>query len=173
MIELNFCSHNIEIANIKKDDLPDVLEWYNNIEDNIYGTGVDKPLTQKDILTKYLESAISRNDFFSWVYDSAHNRVGIIKGSIKYQEKDSVWINSLVIGREYRRKGLGRMSVDALVEHLAGRYNLSRAYVSVVEDNLPGIEFWRKIGFIEVKRLDNHIMLENKYRNVIIMSKSI
>lgn len=173
MINLEYHSTDITFLNITKKDLPIVLDWYNNISDNMYGTGIDKPLTLNDLGKKYLETAISCYDFFLWIVNNNNEKIGIIKGSIKYQESDSIWINSLIIDKSHRNRGYGRGAVEALTRYIGQYFKLSKVCVSVVEDNKDGIAFWNRIGFIPVKRMEKHILLGDLLRDVVIMYKPL
>ena len=173
MLDISYKNRSLSFENIKKKDMPLLLEWYNKIGDYVYATGIDKPMTLEEILEKYIEAEIGTCEFFAWIINSYEEKVGIIKGSIKYQENDSIWINSLLIDAKYRRKGYGREAVTVLFSTLSKSFNLQKLYVSVIEDNKIGITFWNNIGFQTVKRLSKHIQLAGTLRNTIIMCKVI
>ena len=173
MINLKFEDEKIAFINIRKNDLPLVMEWYNNIEEYMFATGIDKPLTLEEIKKKYLETAISHYDFFAWLVNYNNDKIGIIKGSIKQKENDSIWINSLLVDYKYRKNGYGRCTVEALVKYIKQHLILNKIYVSVVEDNLNGVIFWKKNGFSKLKHIEKHIILAGIPRDIIIMCKEI
>ncbi len=173
MVDLGLKTDKLTFINIGKDDLQTVLEWYNRVEDYMFGTGIDKPMTMRELAAKYIETAVSSCDFYVWISTSDNEKVGIIKGSIKCQEKNSIWINSLIIDPLHRKKGYGRSAVDAMVSHVSRYRKVTKIFVSVVEDNTDGMLFWKSIGFSEVKRIENHISLAGRLRGAVIMSKSL
>jgi RimJ/RimL family protein N-acetyltransferase len=173
MIDISYRDEKLSFVNICKDDLTEVLNWYNSIQDYMYGTGIDKPITSKEIKDRFIETAISTHDFFAWIASSEYIRVGIIKGSVKSQDNEAIWINSLLIRSEYRRKGYGRNAVNKLIDYIERFHNIKRAFVSVVEDNKGGLDFWSKLGFKKTKHLDKHVTLAGVQRDVIIMCKQL
>ena len=173
MINLEYKDEKIAFVNIRKNDLPMVLKWYNNVDEYMFATGIDKPLTLNELKKRYLETAISHYDFFAWLVNDNNDKIGVIKGSIKQKEKDSIWINSLLVDLKYRKNGYGRCAVDALVKYIKQHLVMNKVYVSVVEDNLNGIIFWNKIGFLKLRQMDKHIILAGIPRDIIIMYKEI
>ena len=173
MLDISYQDENLYFVNICKNDLSELLIWYNSIQDYMYGTGIDKPITLKEMQEKFIETAISTHDFFAWIVNSENDRVGIIKGSVKSQNNEAIWINSLLIRSEYRRKGYGKNAVNKLIDYIEKFHNIKRAFVSVVEDNKGGLEFWSKLGFNKTKHLDKHVTLAGIQRDIIIMCKQL
>lgn len=173
MVRLKIQGEKVKFADISESDVPVLLNWYNDYDEGMFATGVDKKLDVKEMNVKYLENAISSYGFFDWILDGNQQKIGIIKGSFRYSEKDSIWINSLLIDKEHRRKGYGRAVVEELIKYAKSQFGFQRVYVSIIEDNKNGIFFWKGIGFSEIKRLEKHVNLGGMQRNVIIMYKDI
>lgn len=169
MISLNICGKRTRFKNVSKEDISELLNWYNNIDDFKYATGVDKLLTIEEMSQKFAETALSSYDFFSWIMDRTGEKIGIIKGSFRYKEKDSVWINSILIDACNRRKGYGKDAVEALLSYSKDHFGLNKVYISVIEENKEGVCFWKSLGLKEFKRMEKHIELNSEKMNVIIM----
>ena len=174
MYSLEIENEEIYFKNIRPGDLPVVLEWYNRTDDFKYATGVDTPMTLEDLAGKYAEVAISCNEFFAGIYTKKQDMmIGLLKGSLKYKRKDAVWIRSIVIDTSHQNMGYGSLTVALLLKHLKTASNIENAYLAVLEENIKGRAFWSKNGFSEMRRVDNHLYLQDKRRNIIIMYKKI
>lgn len=174
MFKLNIQNDVLRLQDIKLEHLPKILEWYNNVDDFKYATGVDTPITLEVLTGRYAEVAISSNEFFAGIYViDTEGMVGLIKGRVKYREESAVWISSLVIAPKYQRRGIGTVSINLLLNHLKKYNNVMTAYLSVVEENIKGKKFWDKLKFQEVKKIDNYYHILDKHQNVSIMYKLI
>ncbi|MGE5474900.1 MAG: N-acetyltransferase family protein [Ignavibacteriales bacterium] len=171
MVSLNLQNDVLSFRNIVKEDLPEVLDWYNRLDEFMFATGVDRLLTMKEMSNKFYESAVSGYDFFVWIVNKQGRKIGILKGSMKYRDKDSIWINSILIDSDFRGKGYGKKAVETLMEYAREKFGLNKTLISVIEDNTGAICFWNKIGFRQIKKLKNHISLGEKTRDVIILQK--
>ncbi|MGE5329919.1 MAG: N-acetyltransferase family protein [Deltaproteobacteria bacterium] len=170
-MSLNFKNERISFLNIVNEDLPEVLDWYNRLDQYMFATGVDRYLTLDEMQKKINESAVSSYDFFVWVINEEGHKIGMLKGSMKYQDKDSLWINSIIIAPEYRRMGYGKVVIESLIDYTKKKFKLEKVLVSVINDNTGAIGFWNRMGFYFVKKLENHISLGGKFRDVVIMQK--
>jgi len=172
MVSLNFKNERVSFLNIVNDDLEQLLDWYNKLDQFMFATGVDRYLTLDEMQKKINEAAVSGYDFFVWIINEQGYKIGILKGSMKYQEKDSLWINSILIDSQFRGMGYGRTVIESLIDYCRISFGLEKVLVSVIEDNTGAVAFWEKIGFYTVKKLEKHVLLGEKMRDVIIMQKS-
>ncbi|MCR4435850.1 MAG: GNAT family N-acetyltransferase [Clostridiales bacterium] len=175
MLSLNIQNDVILFRDVQLEYLPQILEWYNKIDEYKFATGIDKPITLEKLTQKYSEVAICSNEFFVGIYTKARgDLIGILKGSIRHENKRySVWISSIVIDTQYQDQGYGSEAVNLLLSHVKAARGIRNAYVAVIENNPRGMAFWLKHGFKELKRIPNHIRLDNQDQNVIIMRKRI
>lgn len=172
MLSLNIQEDTVYFRDIKLEHLPQILNWYNKIDDFKFATGIDQPMTIDMLIQKYAEVAICANEFFVGVYSHIEKKmVGILKGRLEYENKYSVWISSIVIDSAYQNKGYGSLSIQILLKHLKYYNKIKEAYLAVIEVNEQGRRFWCKNCFNEVRRIQNHIKLQNKHQNVIIMHR--
>ena len=172
MLSLNIQAQTVYFKDIKLEHLPQILKWYNKIDDFKFATGIDQPMTIEMLTEKYAEVSICTNEFFVGIYCATHHQmIGILKGRLEYENKHSVWISSLVIDLLYQNKGYGSVAIKMLLDHFKDFNQIKDAYLAVIEVNEQGIGFWHKNSFTEVRKIKNHIKLQNKQQNVIIMHR--
>lgn len=58
-----------------------------------------------------------------------------------------VWMDRLLIDSSFQGKGLGTLSLEALLERLRREFNCEEVYLSVYEDNVVAINMYEKAGF--------------------------
>lgn len=174
MHSLNIYNETVYFRDIKLQDLPLVLKWYNKVDDFKFATGIDTPLTLEMLTKKYAEVAICSNEFFVGIHDAAEQQmIGILKGRLEPKNKFSVWISSIAIDSMHQNKGLGTAAVNLLLEFLKTSHKIQYVYLAVIEENEQGRSFWIKLGFNELRKIENHLMLQNKPQNVILMHKQL
>ncbi|MDK2933333.1 MAG: hypothetical protein PWP27_1143 [Clostridiales bacterium] len=174
MFSLNIHCEDIVLKDIKRCDLPKILEWYNCPQKYKYATGIDKRITLHDLEEKYLEAVCSGNEFFAGIYLTYHHcMIGFIKGRIKQEEISSVWINALLIDEGYKNCGYGRRSVEMIFYYFKFYHHIKNVYISVIVENIRGIKFWYKNGFKFLRKINNHIILDGKEQEIFLMKKEI
>ena len=172
MFSLNIQEQTVYFKDIKLEHLPQILKWYNKIGDFKFATGIDEPLTLEVLTRKYAEVAICINEFFVGIYTVAENEmIGILKGRLEYENKYAVWISSIVIDSNYQRRGYGSSSIELALNYFKNHNGMKTAFLSVIEENEQGRRFWSKHNFLELRRLENHIKLNKRQQNIIIMQK--
>lgn len=98
-------------------------------------------------------------------------------GAIIAEKRDwnnSIWIAEIVITEDQRKKGLGSMLIDSLVQ-LAGEEKVRMIGLETQSNNLPAISFYRKKGF-EFSGLDLSLYTNDDVDNneiAIYMKKKI
>ncbi|MES2437395.1 MAG: GNAT family N-acetyltransferase [Patescibacteria group bacterium] len=76
--------------------------------------------------------------------------IGVID-VIKDYPKANIWfIGLLLLDPEYRNKGLGRKIYTGLKAELKSRGDFESIQISVFENNTQALEFWKKLGFVEI-----------------------
>ncbi|RCX16637.1 acetyltransferase (GNAT) family protein [Anaerobacterium chartisolvens] len=174
MYSLNIENSIVYFKDINIRDLKEILKWYNNVEEFKFATGIDTPMTLQALVGKYAEVAVCGNEFFVGIFSKEHDRmIGIMKGRVQYKDRPAVWISSIVIDRRFQRRGYGSIALELLLKHLKEEKNIRRAYLAVIEENLSGITFWEKQKFKPLRKIENHIRLNNKSHNAVVMYKSI
>ncbi len=173
MVNLNIQNNVVCFRDIKFKDLTKVLGWYNKVDEFKFATGIDFPIDLDTLKQKYSEVLISKNEFFVGIYSQNEEMIGILKGSIKHEKENVMWISSIVIDPSFQNRGYGSQSVDLLLSHLKDRNSINEVYLAVIEENTQGKAFWIKQNFIELRRIQNHLKLQDKPQNIIIMYKKL
>lgn len=173
MFPINIRNSTIYLTDIKHEHLPLVLGWYNKIDHFKYATGIDMPITLNDMAKRYAEIAVCPDAFFTGIYINNERMIGILKGKLQYQNRDAVWITSIVIDQNFQKKGYGKTAVELLLKHLKRCKQIRSAYLAVVEENAIGRIFWTKQKFQTLKRMEKHANSLNKQQSILIMYKRL
>jgi len=80
-------------------------------------------------------------------------------------ELDSLWIDSLVVDRNYHRKGVGTRVLEWLIKEFMRPNKVKLVKLGVQKNNEKALAFYRKMGFEELSFVDR--------ANTIIMEKII
>lgn len=176
MLTLNIQLDNLIFRDITKEDLNDVLDLYNQNEQNIYATGIDRRMSLEDINEKYLEVLVNSHEFFTGIFTrvgTGLQMVGVVKGRIDYENSDEAWISSILIDNRYQRLGIGTKAVDSLIDLLNKSYDVKSFYIGLISGNDIGRYFWQKLGFKYFRTIEQYIKLKNLAADFIIMEKRI
>lgn len=171
MFPLNLCDRMVAILNLDKAQLPQIAGWYNMTGSYGFATGNDLPVAYEALLQKFEDIRQSPGEFLAGIYYLPEKKlVGMLKGRFKGR---ILWINMMAVDREYRNRGLGSRALRLLLNHAEERGYASEVLLSVLEENVPGRNFWRKNGFREVKRIEKKVSFQGKLYNVLLMKRSI
>jgi RimJ/RimL family protein N-acetyltransferase len=174
MLTLNIQNNVVYFRDIKLKDLTKVLTWYNKVDEFKFATGIDHPITFEVLKQKYAEVLISENEFFVGIYTCKEEEmIGILKGNLKLEAGNIMWISSIVIDPAFQNMGYGTETVNLLINYVKLNNKINEVYLAVIEDNLQGRTFWLKQDFQVLRKISNHIKLQDKSQNVIIMFKNI
>lgn len=174
MYSLNINSRVLYFRDLKISDLPHLLKWYNNVADFKFATGIDEPISFKEMTNKFFKSHASSMEFFVGIYKSSSmEMIGMLKGQLQHKSEDAGWISSIIIDPAFQGKGYGREAVNLLIKHLRENSTITSLYLSVAEQNIKGKIFWEKQSFREVKRINTGLGSKYKPQNIIIMYRKI
>ena len=174
MLTLNIQLDHLIFKDITKEDLGDVLDLYNQNEQSIYATGIDRRMSLEEINEKYLEVLVNSHEFYTGIFlkeDAVLNMVGVAKGRIDYENSEEAWISSILIDNSYQRLGIGTKAVVALTDMLNKNYDVKRFYVGIIPGNDVGKYFWQKLGFRYFRTIEQYIKIKNMAVDFIIMEK--
>ncbi|MGD8191869.1 GNAT family N-acetyltransferase [Brevibacillus ginsengisoli] len=62
-------------------------------------------------------------------------------------EATRVWLDRYFIDHRYQGRGLGKQSLEDLIQHLVKQYKCNKIYLSVYKDNVKAIRIYQKRGF--------------------------
>lgn len=172
MIQLEISNGDISIKNLKIEQLQKVLDWYNSIEDFRFATGIEEDIAIDFVKQKFIEAAISKDEFFAGIFQG-NILIGVIKGNIRHWGNGILWINSLIIEKNSRLRGFGTKALELVVDDFKKNRQLKYVYISVLEENVSGLKFWEKNGFLRVSKLSELIKLNLKIGEAVIMNKEI
>lgn len=176
MLTLNNQLGNLFFRDITKKDLKDVLDLYNQNDNNIYATGIDRMMSLEDINEKYLEVLVNSHEFFTGVFLSEEDErklVGVIKGRIDYENSEEAWISSILVDNRYQRLGIGTKAVETLIDMLHKSYDVKRFYIGIIAGNTIGRSFWQKLDFCYFRTIEQYIKLNTLSEDFIIMKREV
>ena len=81
------------------------------------------------------------------------------------------WIG-IAVDKPYRRKGIGTALLKTIFE-ISRKTRLKKLTTEVIENNVPAIKMFTKLGFKTEGILKQHIRAKDKYVDLICMSKFI
>jgi ribosomal protein S18 acetylase RimI-like enzyme len=171
MFSINLENDSIKVNDIKQFQFPDIVMLYNSSDKYKYATGHDIPVSMIEIKNKYLEVRNSEHEFMCTIFVK-NFFTGIIKGRIN-DEISELWISSLLIKTEFQRKGIGSETLKLFENHFKEKYKTRYVYLSVVEDNIAGINFWSKNSFDKMRIIKKSIFDKKVKHNVIVMRKAL
>lgn len=173
MYTVNSGNKTVFLRDISREQLVSVLKWYNDIENYMYATGMDKPITVQEFYGQYKLSTDCADEFFAGIFPAFWTElmIGAVKGKIC--PEGTAWINSIVIDRGFQNMGYGKAAIELLSSSLHVASGIKSLYISVVEKNQKGRSFWSRLGFQEIRKLEKHLQLKGRYHNVLIMNKEL
>ncbi len=174
MLSINVDYDGIILKDVKRRDLEGILKWYKTLKDYQYATGLNEPMNLEELIEKYLEVVYSSSEFFVGIYlKDSRRMIGLVKGSLKKEDVNAIWIYSLIIDSDYRRDGYGTTSLKIVEYYFKDHFDIQKIYISVIMENMDGIHFWEKNGFIFLRKMSNHITMNGKVQDIILMTKDI
>lgn len=180
MLTINYEKDGLSFKDITKEYLEDVLRLYNQNEQNMYATGIDRRMSLKDITEKYLEVLVNSHEFFIGIFfadesgmKASNDLIGVLKGRIDYENSEEAWISSILIDNSYQNKGIGKRAVNAVMHLLKEHYDIKRIFIGLLSGNVIGKSFWQGMDFNYVRTIEQYIKLNQHYEDFIIMRKDL
>jgi diamine N-acetyltransferase len=84
-------------------------------------------------------------DTWSFVAEAGGHVVGYARGKIN-QEQKRFFLESLYVLPEFQRKGIGGELLK-MIESKAQEHNYSSVWLGVMVQNIPSLEWYKKLGF--------------------------
>lgn len=99
---------------------------------------------------------ISRYEEFTELFAVKHNDiyVGFIGGGLD-EDKESGYINPLMIDALHQRKGYARAAMKLMIEYLQEKYNVPRVNLGHRIDNFAAAKLYDSLGFKVVRAYDD------------------
>lgn len=147
MLDINIIDDCLHMKNINKDSIKNIYLIYKNSFDFKYATGVFNSIEYNQFSQQISQFITRKNVFFLDIYSvSTGDIIGFVKGLVVNKDK-IVWINSLIINKQYQKKGYGKRVMELLEDYLKQNCNIEKSYLSVYKTNVAGIKFWYKCGY--------------------------
>ncbi len=129
-----------------------------------------QPNDAKDLLEALPSGKELKDKFVLGIYES-DKLVGVIDLIKDYPEENIWFIGLFLLSPEYRGRGLGNKIYLKLKDDLMNLEKVKAVRISVAEENTKAINFWRKLGFVDLyskteTRGDgdmNFVYLEDKF----------
>lgn len=179
MIEININDPFILIKPFDDRSFPDAAILYNSGNGIRYATGMDGFVPISEIESRLGHSGQGDNCFTACIYLQSGQETpggtgtgfaGMVSGIVS---GGAVWLRQLSVLPAHRRKGIGSRAAQLVFEHLRQYRQASEAFISVIEDNIPGLRFWKKLGFIEISRVEKELFDGGHKYKVIIMQRKL
>lgn len=179
LIEINEFDSAIALKPFDGRSFRDAVMLYNSGCDIRYATGTDEFVPTSEVMSRLGFAGSDSNSFAAGIYlrDAQETRgetddmfVGMVSGIVSGR---AVWLRQLSILPGQRRKGLGSRAAQLVFEYLKQNRRVSVVFISVVDKNLPGLCFWKKLGFIVISSLEKKLFSGGQRHNVIIMQKKL
>ncbi len=147
MLDINIIDDYFVIKNINRDSIKNIYSIYKNTCDFKYATGFFYSVEYNQFSQHITQFITRKNVFFCDIYlVSTGETIGLVKGLVVDKDK-IVWINSLIINKQYQKKGYGKRVMELLEDYLKQKCNIEKNYLSVYKTNVAGINFWYKCGY--------------------------
>lgn len=168
-IEINNEKYIIRNLNIKDKNIiqklcEDCTDYY-----NIVSGEEPKEDTWKEILEDLPPNKTYEEKYVLGIFKDK-NLVAIVDLVRDYPDKGEWIFGLLLIHPRERRKGLGE-KINGLISNMVKDNKGTKLRIGVVEDNSKALNFWRNIGYLEVKRVN--LTIGNKENIVIVMNHSV
>jgi ribosomal protein S18 acetylase RimI-like enzyme len=129
-------------------DLEAVLQLLNELNDAL---NEDQQISRESIQSQYSEMEKQSDIYENYVYEDETK----IKGFISllhyrsvYHKKGTTQINELIVGKEYRKNGIGKELLEYAIKR-AKENGMDEIEIGVMKENTKAIEFYKRNGINE------------------------
>src|SRR3712207_6736211 len=143
----------VKLRAVSRDDLPRLLDFYNDVEVELAGGGdpprpttLEPPRDKTDFAIEADGNLISHRSLFNIDETARHCELGISIGD-----------------KDYWGRGYGRGAVSLLLDYAFRLRNLRRVWLEVHASNERAIRAYSSCGFVEEGRMREHIWLDGRY----------
>lgn len=83
------------------------------------------------------------------------NLIGFVDLLFHYPTPNAVTLGYLVLHKNYRGIGLGKIVYSMIEELISSFNNIEEIRLGVLNDNLPAFFFWNSLGFVSFETIDS------------------
>lgn len=141
---INFNINDITISPLELKELKTVLDIQNDLNIHI--------LSKENILNNKKNS-----NFYYYVVKYMNNVIGFISFSYIID----IEIESIVIKKDFQRKGIGSLLINFIFEY-AKTNNINNIFLEVRKSNIPAIQLYNKYGFYQINTRKNYYINPNE-----------
>lgn len=134
------------VIKANKADAPQLLAVYKQCEDFL-ALGPEPAASLKMVYDDLVHSHAVRGQYCR-ICDGDDRSVGILDYIPATESEETAFIELLMIGMAWRRKGIGRSIVEALEKHLQASCRTRTIHSAVQTNNDVGIRFWASLGYV-------------------------
>lgn len=156
---------------LKREDLPRLLQFNNDIEVELAGGG-DPPMPQSmDRLEADFNQQVGGGgrDGASFAIEADGQIIGTC-GLFNFDQHAHTWELGIGIGdKNYWGKGYGREAVRLLVDYAFRYRNAGKVWLRVHGSNARAIRAYQVVGFVEEGRQRQHVWSNGRYDDLVLM----
>jgi len=169
---ISYSGERVRLRPLRRSDAETSVVWRNDpvIRENLLGYRF--PVTEK-MEEKWFESALDDQSRLRVVFAIETIEDAVLIGFINLNQIDWIAKNcyfGISIGnKKYHGKGLAPESMRIMFRYAFDCLNLRKICLEVATFNNNAVALYNKFGFVEEGLLKEHIYLEGKYHDVILM----
>jgi len=163
MIEVN---STIKLRTVVEED-SDFLITLLNMEEIKNNFPRSVPITKQSHI-QFIEKLKQSHEYY-WIIEKNNIPIGTISiYNINYDHNRAEW-GRFVIHPKYCRQGIGTAVLFAIINHGFNKLNLHKLYCYSIPTNLIALNLYSKLGFTIEGVLKDHIYINEKYSDYIIL----
>lgn len=155
------------LREVAKKDLRTYLRYWSDEDLCKFDGGLKEIPTINDLYTYF--DAIFRS---KKKYLSIDNEKGVIVGYVTYismEEDDKKYIIGITIDKKFWGRGYGTEAMMVVMEYLFNELDAESISLEVLLENERAGKCYRNCGFIAEKVKDEKIMIDGKYKDILVM----
>lgn len=157
------------LRSISEEDTDDILKWRNS--EHVRKYFIYQKEIKKDDHLNWLKNKVDVGSVIQFmILNRADQRsVGsVYLKDIDYENQKAEY--GIFIGEEnMTNQGIGSMAAKCMIEYAFCELKLHKLYLRVYEDNYRAISSYIKAGFTKVALLEDDVLVQGKFRNVVLM----
>ncbi len=160
----------VELREIEEDDLERIVRWRND-QDTLKWLFSYRPLcmaSQRKWYERYLEDDSLQTFIIELKQDQLS--IGTVSLSDIDHKNQRGELGILIGEKEFRGKGLGKESLELLMDYAFSQENLGKIKAHVFSDNLGAIKLYEQCGFVLEGTLRKETYKDGRFKDVCIMS---
>ena len=101
----------------------------------------------------------------SWGFSTNNEAIALLSILENYPDHDTLYIGLFLVDQKHKRKHIGSRIIEA-VRDCAFEMDFKSFKLSVLQDNVSGVKFWKSLGFREAggTNRDGNLSMEYKQR---------